>query len=220
MPMMTSARRKVAWLRPVSERPARELAREPLSDAEVIEGVVRGDGAVAGELYERLIRTVDQTLYRVLGRREADHEDLVQSTFEQIVKTLAGRRFAGACSLKTWASSVATHVALNALRSRRRERTVLDTSASEPPPAAASNADPERDVRLRQELDRVRGELAGMRENRAEALLLHDVLGYDLAEIAALTGTSIAAAQSRLVRGRHDLMERLGRGAARKGSGS
>lgn len=205
-------------MRPVSDAPPAHPAPEPRPDADVIEAVVRGDGAVAGELYDRLIRTVDQTLYRVLGRREADHEDLVQSTFEQIIKTLTSRRFAGACSLKTWASSVATHVALNALRSRRRERTVLDTSASEPPPSYASSSDPERDLGLRRELDVVRGHLAGMRENRAEALLLHDVLGYDLAEIAALTGTSIAAAQSRLVRGRHDLMERLGRAAARKGS--
>ena len=208
---MSAARRNVAWLRPVPSRPASKPPAEPIADADVIEAVVRGDGAVAGELYDRLSRTVDQTLFRVLGRREADHEDLVQSTFEQIVKTLTQQRFAGACSLKTWASSVASHVALNALRSRRRERGVFDRHDSEAPDAAVSNADPERDLSLRRELDRVRGELAQMSAGRAEALLLHDVLGHDLAEIAALTGTSIAAAQSRLVRGRHELMERLDR---------
>jgi DNA-directed RNA polymerase specialized sigma24 family protein len=41
-------------------------------------------------------------------------------------------------------------------------------------------------------------------------LLLHDVVGHELTEIAALTGASVAAVQSRLVRGRHELMERLG----------
>jgi RNA polymerase sigma-70 factor (ECF subfamily) len=204
-PLRSSASRP--WLRAVPSRgPAQ---REPRPDAELIEAVVRGDGAVAGELYDRLVHTVDQTLFRVLGRRESDHEDLVQSAFEQIVKTLTTRRFAGACSLKTWASSVATHVGLNALRSRRRERGVFDRRDSDAPPPS-SNDNPERDIALRREIETVRTELASMNEGRAEALFLHDVLGHDLAEIAALTGVSIAAAQSRLVRGRHELMERLG----------
>lgn len=207
---MSPARRAKPWLVPVPAAPAKP-ERPVLGDAEIIEAVVCGNGAVAGELYDRLVGTVDQTLYRVLGRRESDHEDLVQTAFEQIVKTLATRRFAGACSLRTWASSVATHVGLNALRSRRRERGVFDRSEVDAPASTATVDNPERDAVLRRELDRVRAELAGMNETRAEALLLHDVLGHDLAEIAAITGVSIAAAQSRLVRGRHELMDRLGK---------
>jgi RNA polymerase sigma-70 factor (ECF subfamily) len=208
---MTSARRTKPWLRPVPNAPESTPARAPVGDAEIIEAVVCGDSAIAGELYDRLLSTVDQTLYRVLGRRESDHDDLVQSAFEQIVKTLATRRFAGACSLRTWACSVATHVGLNALRSRRRERGVFDRSEIDAPESTASRDNPERDASLRRDLDAVRAQLAGMSPSRAEALLLHDVLGHDLAEIAALTGVSIAAAQSRLVRGRHELMGRMGR---------
>ena len=48
-----------------------------------------------------------------------------------------------------------------------------------------------------------------MNPQRAEALVLHDVLGHDLAEVSALLGVSIAAAQSRLVRGRSELKQRL-----------
>jgi RNA polymerase sigma-70 factor (ECF subfamily) len=44
---------------------------------------------------------------------------------------------------------------------------------------------------------------------RAEAVFLHDVLGHELAEIAVITGATVAAAQSRLVRGRKELLERL-----------
>jgi len=69
---------------------------------------------------------VDHTLFRVFGRREVDHDDLVQTVFEQIVVTLSRRSYARACNLKTWASSIASHVGFNALRSRRRERRVLD----------------------------------------------------------------------------------------------
>lgn len=35
---------------------------------------------------------------------------------------------------------------------------------------------------------------------------LHDVLGYDICDVAARVGTSVSAAQSRLVRGRRELL--------------
>jgi DNA-directed RNA polymerase specialized sigma24 family protein len=40
-------------------------------------------------------------------------------------------------------------------------------------------------------------------------VLLHDAFGYDLDEVAELTNSTAAAVQSRLVRGRRDLTERV-----------
>jgi len=181
------------------------------SDEVLIEAVICGDASVAGALYDRLLPLVDATLFRMLGARAADHDDLVQATFEQIVKTLTTRRFARACSLRTWASSIAANVALNALRSRVRERRVVDRNetAAEASERSFARDDPERDLALRREIARVRAALREMNPQRAEALVLHDVLGHDLAEVAALMGASIAAAQSRLVRGRRELKQRL-----------
>jgi RNA polymerase sigma-70 factor, ECF subfamily len=56
----------------------------------------------------------------------------------------------------------------------------------------------------------VRAELARMNPARAQVLVLHEVNGMDLAEIAAVLGISVTAAQSRLSRGRRELMSRLG----------
>ncbi len=165
---------------------------------------------MAGLLHDRVIAVVDRTLTRIFGRRESDHDDLVQATFEQIVITLCRQRFARACSLPTWAATVATHVGLNALRSRRRERALVDRQHDPDALEAAQNpANTERDVMARLELDRVREHLSAMDPVKAETLFLHDALGHDLAEVAVLTGVSVAAAQSRLVRGRKDLMLRL-----------
>jgi len=180
------------------------------SDEELVEAVQRGDTTIASLLYDRLLGAVDHALYRVFGRREHDHDDLVQAAFEQIVLTLSRRSYARACSLQTWASTIATHVAFNALRARRRERRVFDrdpSNASESEPVSA--ADLERAAGARADLERVRSSLVQMKPERAETVFLHDVLGHDLAEIALLTRVSVSAAQSRLVRGRRELRHRL-----------
>jgi len=182
---------------------------EALDDEALILAVQRGDRQVASALYDRLIRVVDHTVYRVFGRREVDHDDLVQMVFEQIIVTLSRRSYARACNLRTWASSIASHVAFNALRSRRRERKVMDRDAPPDSETYAARGDAEREAVVRSELQVVRATLVDMKPQYAETVFLHDVLGHELAEIALMMRVSVAAAQSRLVRGRKDLHKRL-----------
>lgn len=183
------------------------------TDEEIIAAVQRGDSRIADELYRRLSGVVDRTLFKIFGRRETDHDDIAQMAFEQVVETLARQQFAGACSLETWAARVASHVGLNALRSRRRERHWLDrqydgAAASE---ARPSHVDSDRMMEARSRLEQVRRHLVLMKPEQAEAVFLHDALGHDLAEIAVMMGASVAATQSRLVRGRRELWKRLER---------
>jgi len=194
-------------------------AAQEVSDDWLVEGIENGDQNVAVALYRRLLPVVEATLVRVIGRREADHEDLVQTSFEQIILTLSEGRYARACSLKTWASTLAAHVALKALRSRTRQRRVFDlhVEAHEATQQYGGRDDVERSVSSRQELEQVRRELATLPPARAEAVLLHDVLGHGLAEIAAMTGSSVVAAQSRLSRGRRELAQRLAAASSREG---
>ena len=185
------------------------------SDEELIDAVQRGDHQVASVIYERLVGVVDHTLYRVFGRREPDHNDMVQTAFEQIIVTLSRRSYARACSLRTWASSIASHVGFNALRARRRERRVLDREAPSDIEPAHVGVDVEDEASARAELERLRIQLSEMKSTHAEAVFLHDVLGHDLAEISLMTQVSVSAAQSRLVRGRRELFRRLDRAAPR-----
>lgn len=177
------------------------------TDSELLEALARNDPRAGLLLYDRLIRVVEWTLLRVMGRRGADHDDLVQMAFEQIVLTLNQKRYAARCSLVSWASAVSCNVALNALRSNRRQRALRadgDGHAEAP-----DGTDLEGQLAARQALERVRRELSRMNPARAQALVLHEVNGLELSEIAAVLGISVMAAQSRLSRGRRELMARL-----------
>jgi RNA polymerase sigma-70 factor (ECF subfamily) len=201
--------------------PGRGESEQPPSDEQVIEAVQRGEHRVAALLYDRLFGVVDHTLFRVFGRREVDHDDLVQTVvqtvFEQIVVTLSRRSYARACNLKTWASSIASHVGFNALRSRRRERRVLDREVAIEGTIVPVRTDAENLATARVELDRVRRHLLSMKPDQSQTVFLHDVLGHELAEIALMMQVSVAAAQSRLVRGRRELYRRLDAEARARG---
>ncbi len=187
----------------------REGEDAPLSDEELVAAIGQNDPRAARQLYDRVFDPVDAALCRVLGRRQTDHEDLMQRSFELLFSTLVNGRFAAACSLPTWASAIAARVALEAIRKRRREHRVIqhDGEAAERAETTGPR-DLERELIARHQVERVRRILSEMSPDRAETLVLHDVLGHSLAEIAALTETTVAAAQSRLVRGRKQFRER------------
>jgi RNA polymerase sigma-70 factor, ECF subfamily len=196
-----------------------EARSTPEQDLALLEAFQRGRPGAGADLYDRLFPVVDATIVRILGRREHDHADLVQSAFEQIVSTLMKRKYERGCTLAGWAAVLACHVGLNALRSRRRERGVVDRdfgSANGEIFQGTTGAFLEEQIRARDELSVVRKLLSEMDADRVTAMLLH-ASGYELTEIAALTKTSVAAAQSRLSRGRRELrslLERAGLAAA------
>ena len=199
--------------RVVSEPPerAREAGAEAVpnwSDLEILDALAARDPRAGVALYDRLIRVVEWTILRVVGQRGPEHDDLVQSAFEQIVISLHRRRYARECSLTSWASAISCHVALNALRARRRQRW-LWSSGARPELEPSPRPDLESQLAARQALERIRKELARMNHSRAEVLVLHEVNGLELAEIARVLGISVAAAQSRLARGRRELLQRL-----------
>jgi DNA-directed RNA polymerase specialized sigma24 family protein len=101
------------------------VSSDPRSDEQIVEGLVAGQEWAAEALYDRLQPVVDRALRRVLQSNADDHDDLAQIVFERIVRTLTQRKFAGACSLSTWATAIAAHVGIDALRARVRERVVV-----------------------------------------------------------------------------------------------
>ena len=181
------------------------------SQAEVLRAAVLGEPWAHAALYDALYPIVARALQKIL-HETPDYEDLVQTSFELIVRTLQKPRAREIENLAAWASAIAARVALDSLRARIRERRIFNRDA-EIGQAIEVVPGPklERELELRGELVWLQGALAAMNAEQAEAVLLHDVLGHDLWEVASLTSVSPAAAQKRLSRGHLELKRRAER---------
>lgn len=176
---------------------------EPLDDARLVAAVRSGNSAMAGPFYDRTRGMVVRTVQRLLGASDSDFDDLVQVAMIELLHSL--ERYRGECSLDTWAATISANVVYKHIRRRGLERNIF---ARELAPEDVPQTAHQRPV-LRGMVERVMHHLAQMAHERAWTFLLHDVHGYSLDEVAAITGASVAAAQSRLVRGRRELHERI-----------
>jgi RNA polymerase sigma-70 factor (ECF subfamily) len=172
------------------------------SDATLLARLERRDPAASATFYDRARPIIDRTLCRLVGPRDADYEDMAQAALYELVST-AGR-FRGECPLDAWFSIVSARVAYRHIRRRRLERRFFEQPAEEPLQSVSPVA-----FASRQAVVQVRYHLGRMDRKRAWAFLLHEVYGYDLEQIGAIMGSSVSAAQSRLVRGRRELHERI-----------
>jgi RNA polymerase sigma-70 factor, ECF subfamily len=185
--------------------------------ASILAGLERQDAWASAALFDRLEAVVERALYRVLQQRGNDFEDLVQITFERIVRTLVERRFSAQCSLTTWAAAIATNVAIDSVRARVRERRIFAAESIDMADHELSTRAAVADrLEVRAEVLRLQTVLAQMNPGQAEAVFLHDVMGHDLSEVAIIAGVTIAAAQSRLVRGRREFLRRAKRNSVNR----
>jgi RNA polymerase sigma-70 factor (ECF subfamily) len=197
------------WVVPSPDEgpPQRRLPSPTLDDSQLLASVRAGDPDAAAALHDRLRPVVERAIRRLLGRGDRDHEDLTQQAMIEVVTTVD--RFRGDCPLDGWASTVAAHVVYNHIRRRTTERRIFESVRFEDDELPASTRSLAADATSRSVLRRVLMHLDAIEESKSWAYVLHDVCGYDLREVAEITGTSVAAAQSRLVRGRRELLERL-----------
>ncbi len=162
--------------------------------------------------------------YRMLGSA-VDADDAVQETMVRAWKAL--ERFDGRASLKTWLYRIATNVCLDTLGETRRVRpiemgpsgTVDDVLEARPRAhwlepisdarAIPSDADPSEAVVLRESIRLAFvAALQHLPPKQRAALLLTEVLGWSVAEVAEGLDTSVASINSALQRARATLASR------------
>ncbi|MBN1609472.1 MAG: sigma-70 family RNA polymerase sigma factor [Polyangiaceae bacterium] len=134
---------------------------------------------------------------RVVGPTHPDVEDLTQEAAFCVLEALP--RYRGECSVLHFACRVAVLSAMNARRRHAADKrssleyTDLDLNA-----VAGSSPTPEQALASRDTLEIARKLLLRLPESQAEALALHCVLGFTVAEIARSTGVRAETVRSRL----------------------
>jgi RNA polymerase sigma-70 factor (ECF subfamily) len=165
-------------------------------DRELVERASAGDLDAFAELVRAHERRVAAVLYRLLDDHR-DVEEATQDVFVQAWRNLSG--FRRHSQLFTWLYRIAVNEALMRRRRKRPDVQELDerlAAAPDPEPAL-------REVIVR--------ELAALPFEHRVAVVLRDVEGLTNAEVAEALGISVAAAKSRIHRGRMQIRAALAR---------
>jgi RNA polymerase sigma-70 factor (ECF subfamily) len=166
-----------------------------------------GDGEAFAALYARLASPLLGFLHS-LARDRSLAQDLLQETFLQLHRARA--TYLPGRPVKPWLYAIARNVFLMhrraAARRGRREVLADDELPEVPvPPEVESLADRES----------VQRALAGVAEERREAVTLHHIQGLSFKEVGAVLGISEGAAKVRAHRGIAQLREALAAGGRR-----
>jgi RNA polymerase sigma-70 factor (ECF subfamily) len=173
--------------------------------AELVAAARNGDR----EAFEALVRATyadTYTLaYRLTGNEE-DARDVVQDAYLRAYRGI--RRFRGDARFTTWLYRITANCASTHLGKRaRNHHEELDDDT--PLVDDQSGHDPEPQVNVSLELDRVASALAELPPRLRNVVVLRDIYDLPHEAIAAELGISEAAAKVRLHRARKRLRERL-----------
>lgn len=174
--------------------------RGRLDERQLIARVIDGDARAQRELYESHVDRVYRLAYRLAGEDELAR-DFTQLTFIRAFERIS--EFRHDASLSTWLHAIGVSVALNGLRTvkKNRQRNVsLEDAAGLS--ASARSAEPDLKARLAAAID-------SLSEKYRTVFLMHDVEGYTHDEIGAALGIPAGTSKTRLFQGRAKLREAL-----------
>jgi RNA polymerase sigma-70 factor (ECF subfamily) len=184
-------------------------------ESELVRRVQSGDQAAFRDLVERYQNKIFSIVYRLLRNRQ-DTEDIAQMVFTKVY--FAIKSFDGRCSLLSWICRIAINECYSHLRKRRVRRAFEGDTREEGAPRGENRfgacPQPSADTRAAAR-DLVEKLLARVPEEDRLLLVLKEVEGHSVNELAEMTGASESAVKTRLFRARQKLVEAAGRLAQR-----
>lgn len=133
--------------------------------------------------------------------------DLAQEIFVRLFETRT--RWAPAAEFVPWMFKVARNRAIDDLRRRKVRWPAMAVPADEVPELADPGAGPEARAIDRSRLERLRAAMRRLSDLSREVLLLRDVQGLSVAEVAGVLGVPVGTVKSRASRARAELAEQV-----------
>jgi RNA polymerase sigma-70 factor (ECF subfamily) len=167
--------------------------RDPIPESMVAAGVQPDSKQLVADLFEKYHAAIFAYLYRVVGERELAH-DLCQETFLRVLR--AHGRLRRVDNQRAWVYRIATNVAFNDLKRRRRFAWLPWRNIDG---VAAPIPDPGEQTDQRVAVERV---LARLPMRYRAPLLLYSHYGFSVREVAEVLEISEGAVKTRLHRAR------------------
>jgi RNA polymerase sigma-70 factor (ECF subfamily) len=182
-------------------------------ESDLITRARAGDSDAMGALLEPWRRPLYAYLYRMVARRE-DAEDLLQDTLLRAIDRVS--RFRGEARFKSWLFEIATNVALDHLRKKKRWRVETQLEGE-----ARARANPERMAQVASMMARpdfafdIREHIAfcfsclarSLEPEEQAAIFLKEVMGFSSQEGASILGSSEPQFRHRLAAARSSMTE-------------
>ena len=185
------------------------------TDKSLIDAHLRGDRTAFGELVSRYGDSVLGYLTR-MSRDRQQAEDLFQETFKRVhakAHTLRGNQF------KSWLFTIATHVAIDGMRRRKRLQVVslnrkLDCDDADGQELGAiavadSSCDPSQEAVRAEQAQQVRQALDSLPAKQRATLVLAYYQQLTYKEVAEVLGCSIGTVKTQMYRALRTLAQRL-----------
>jgi RNA polymerase sigma-70 factor (ECF subfamily) len=170
-----------------------------LDDLGLLRAAAAGSQQAAAAFFKRFHDPVLAFLSRMLGRDDAELDDLVQATF--LTALDAADRFEGRSQVKTWLLGIAANKARTHRRGAGRRRVGL----AEVPDENARPPSPSNAVKRRQLRERMNDAMDRLSEKEREAFLLCDVEGI----AGATAAETLGVPQGTMWRRLHDARVKL-----------
>jgi RNA polymerase sigma-70 factor (ECF subfamily) len=185
------------------------------TDKSLIEAHCRGDSAAFGELVRRYGDGMFGYLMKMSKNRQ-DAEDLFQETFKRVHEK--AHTFRGS-QLKSWLFTIATNVAIDGLRRRRRMRVVslnqkLDCSDNDGEELGAvaladDSYEPSQEAAKAEQTEKVRGAIESLPARQRATLVLAYYQQLSYPEVAEVMGCSLGTVKTQMYRALRTLAQKL-----------
>ncbi len=167
--------------------------------------------AAAGnaDAWDRLVELYGERIYNLalhFTRNREEAEDLTQEIFLRLYTNL--RQYRGDCPLVSWALRLSRNLCIDHYRRTRNDRLALKVS-EEVLALVPARDDVHAEAQGREEIEAVHAALREMPEELAEVVLLRDLQGWTLEEVAASLEIPLGTVKSRLHRARLDVASRV-----------